>query len=96
MTTKPDAALLRQTILDLATSLGPDKSVSPSDAARAIAGKDEKEWRLLMKPIRSVAVKMAKEGLVAIIRKGKPVDPKEFRGVYRIAVLPLKATETAD
>lgn len=77
---------LRQTILALAKAREPGKSICPSEAARAIAGPDEKRWRLLMKPLRAQAIAMAKAGEIVILRKGKPVDPDEFRGVYRLAI----------
>ena len=77
---------LRATILALASERGPLKTICPSEAARALAGADEKAWRLLMKPIRAEAVRMADEGLVEIRRKNRPVDPHDFRGIYRIAI----------
>ena len=80
-----DNSQLRQTILMLTAERGSGKSICPSEAARAIAGSDEKQWRLLMKPLRAQAVVMAKAGEVVILRKGKPVDPDDFKGVYRLA-----------
>ena len=80
----PDA--LRATILDLLASSGAGKSISPSDAARALVGSDEQQWSRLMKPLRSIAVEMAKAGEIEIRRKGKAVDPDNFRGVYRLAL----------
>jgi hypothetical protein len=38
-----------------------------------------------MQPVRRVAVRLMKEGRAVILRKGRPVDPDDFRGVYRIA-----------
>lgn len=73
-------------ILDLVTERGAAKSICPSEAARALAGTDEKAWRLLMKPIRASAVSMANAGAISILRKGKPVDPNDFRGVYRLSL----------
>jgi hypothetical protein len=43
------------------------------------------QWGPLMQPIRRVAVRLAAEGRIVILRKGKPVDPEEFKGVYRLA-----------
>ena len=63
---------------------GPDKTVCPSEVARAIAGSDEKKWRLLMAPIRIEAVALAGEGKLTIRRKGRIVDPANFKGVYRL------------
>ncbi len=37
-----------------------------------------------MQPIRRVAVRLMKEGRIVITRKGRPVDPDDFRGVYRL------------
>jgi hypothetical protein len=39
-----------------------------------------------MTPIRRVAVRLALEGRLVIYRKGKPVDPNEFKGVYRLGL----------
>ncbi|MEN0087425.1 MAG: DUF3253 domain-containing protein [Pseudomonadota bacterium] len=78
--------LLRQTIVELAHKRGANKSICPSEVARHLAGRDEKVWRLLMKPVRAHAVALADEGKVTITRKGKPVNPHDFRGVYRIRI----------
>ena len=39
-----------------------------------------------MQPIRRVAVALAEAGRVVIYRKGKPVDPRSFKGVYRLGL----------
>lgn len=77
---------LRAAILDLLAALEPGKSISPFDAARALVGSDERQWSRLMKPLRAVAVEMAQSGEIEIRRKGKVVDPANFRGVYRLAL----------
>lgn len=77
---------LRAVILALAAERGSLKTICPSEAARAIAGSDEKRWRILMRPIRAEAIQMADEGLIEIRRKGRPVDPHDFKGIYRIAI----------
>lgn len=81
-----DSSLIEATIRELLISRGAGKTICPSEVARAIAGKDEKEWRLLMKPVRAVAVSLTKKGTLIIKRKGKPVDPDAFKGIYRIAL----------
>lgn len=88
MTLHPSYApgALRAAILDLLTALEPGKSISPFDAARALVGSDERQWSRLMKPLRAVAVEMATAGEIEIRRKGKAVDPANFRGVYRLAL----------
>lgn len=78
---------LRRAIMETLLNRDPGKSICPSEAARNLAGSDEKQWRLVMKPIRQVAVDMAKAGEIRILRKGKDVaDPEDFRGVYRLAL----------
>ena len=50
----------------------------------AIAADDQ--WHTLLTPIRRTAVELALEGRLVIYRKGKPVDPSDFRGVYRLGL----------
>lgn len=80
----PDA--LRQAILSACATRGPAKTVCPSEVARDLAGSNETIWRLLMKPIRREAVRLAKEGEIVIRRKGQIVDPDAFKGIYRLAL----------
>ena len=77
---------IRITINEHLAKAGAGKTISPSDVARAMAGKDEKAWSLLMKPLRRVCIAMAKDGEIEIRRKGKVADPDGFRGVYRLAL----------
>ena len=60
------------------------RSLDPTELARSLAGPDGKVWRLMMTPIRRVAVRLAQGGDATILRKGKAVDPADFKGVYRI------------
>lgn len=72
-----------EAILALAAARGADKSICPSEAARAL---DAEGWRRLMPAVRAAAVDLAKAGRIVILRKGKPVDPEAFKGVYRLAL----------
>lgn len=73
-------------ILRLVRERGPDKSICPSEAAREIGGPHPDGWGPLMIPVRRVAVRLAQEGRVVVLRKGKPVDPNDFKGVYRLSL----------
>ena len=78
---------LAATVLALCASAGPTRTVCPTDAAKAYAqARDEGPlgWRSHLQEVRRVAVALANEGRLVIYRKGKPVDPNEFRGVYRL------------
>lgn len=77
---------LRETMLNLAAQRGEGKSICPSEVARAIAGDHPDNWGPLMQPVRRVAVALTKEGRLVILRKGKPADPDDFRGVYRLSL----------
>ncbi len=70
-------------ILRLVGERGPGKTICPSEAARAERGDD---WRTLMKQVRRAAQKLAREGRIAIYRKGKPVDPDQVKGVIRLGL----------
>jgi hypothetical protein len=76
---------LESTLLRLTAELGPDKTICPTEAARAIAGSSGDAWGALMPAVRRIAVRLANEGRIVISRKGKPVDPNDFKGVYRLA-----------
>jgi hypothetical protein len=79
---------LRTTILDLARQRGPDKSICPSDAARAV---DPENWPDLMDDARAVARELARGGDVEITQKGEVLDPDAtWRGPIRIRALPAE------
>ncbi len=61
-----------------------DATLSAPEIAQAIASADD--WHALLTPIRRAAVELAQAGRLVIYRKGKPVDPTDFRGVYRLGL----------
>jgi hypothetical protein len=79
-----DAAAIRAEILRQTSAHGPDRSICPSEVARALAGGDDGPWRPLMAPVRRAAAELAQAGRIEILRKGKPVPPKAMRGVVRL------------
>ncbi|WP_438275173.1 DUF3253 domain-containing protein [Nitrobacter sp.] len=60
------------------------KTLSAPEIAQAIAS--ESDWHALLMPIRRAAVALAQSGRLVIYRKGKPADPLDFRGVYRLGL----------
>jgi Protein of unknown function (DUF3253) len=79
---------LRAAILALAGHRGPDSSICPSDAARAVGGEG---WRALMDDSRSTAQALACDGDVQITQRGEVVDPRHLpRGPIRIRILPQR------
>ena len=81
MTTDAELADL---ICRMLAERGAGRTISPAEVARAVAGTDETRWSGLMAPIRGAAVRLALEGRVVIRRKGRIVDPADFKGVYRL------------
>jgi hypothetical protein len=41
-----------------------------------------------MQPVRQAAVRLMKQGRIVILRKGRPVDPDDFKGIYRLTLPP--------
>lgn len=81
-------------VLRLACERGAGKTICPTEAAKAAAEqRGEETWQDRLPGVKAAAVRLAKRGGVAIYRKGKPVDPEAFKGVYRIG-LPLGSEET--
>ena len=62
-----------ETLLHLVDERGADKTVCPSEVARALGGPHPDGWGPLMQSVRRVAVALTKAGRIAILRKGRPV-----------------------
>jgi hypothetical protein len=75
-------------ILTLVEQRGVGKSICASEAAREAFGEG---WNAHMRHVRATAVYLARQGRIAILRKGKPADPENFKGVYRLALPPATA-----
>jgi hypothetical protein len=79
-----DAALERA-ILRLLAERGAGKTICPSEAARTVAGSDERPaWEPLMEPARSAARRLVAEGRLFITQGGEVVDPSTARGAIRL------------
>ena len=79
-----DPTAIETALLRLIGERGPGKTLDPTEVARALGGAHPDGWGPLMQPIRRVAVTLAEQGRVVILRKGRPVDPRNFKGVYRV------------
>lgn len=85
---KPDsqpaaAPNFEESLLDALARAG-GGTLSPPEIAHLLA--PEGDWHALLMPIRRAAVKLALTGRLVIYRKGKPADPNDFRGVYRLGL----------
>ena len=72
-----------ETIIQLCAATGEDGAVRPEDVAMELYPED---WQSLTKRIRLTARQLAEAGHIVILRKGEPVDPNDFKGVYRLRI----------
>ncbi len=72
---------LEDVILSLIEARRPGKSICPTEVAKAAGGD---RWRSLLHEVRRAAQALARDGRIVITRKGKAVDPDDFKGVYRL------------
>ncbi|MEM5517328.1 DUF3253 domain-containing protein [Henriciella sp. AS95] len=70
-------------ILRLTAERGQGKTICPSEAARTFRAEN---WQQLMGEVRVRAIKLAHAGEITIYRKGKPADPDDFKGIYRLGL----------
>ena len=80
---------LEQAIAEAVNRRGAGKSICPSEVARALSD----EWRDLMPDIRRVAAAMVARGDLAVLQRGREVDPAKARGPIRLA-RPRRNTST--
>lgn len=81
---------LKAKILQLCETRGPEKSICPSEVARGLEAEEDK-WRALLKPIRQVAIELARQGAIDVLKKGKPVDLDAVKGVIRLRLAASKS-----
>ena len=57
------------------------KSIEPSDVAKEL---QPEQWQRMLPKVRGAALSLMRQGKLTITKKGKPVDPDNFRGVTRL------------
>ena len=87
MKVKPEAVEIEEVLLGLCAARGADKSICPSEAARALA-QTEADWRALMPAVRSVAAGLSRQGKIRFLQGGRTVDPDSAKGPIRLASVP--------
>lgn len=81
---KPVDRELEAAVLRLLEGRARSATICPSEAARAVGGDDEDDWRPLMEPARSAARRLVAAGEVEIVQKGQVVDPSTAKGPIRV------------
>lgn len=72
-------------ILQLCAAEGEEGQIRPEDVAMELKPED---WQSLLKRIRLTSRQLAEMKHIHILRKGKPADPDDFKGVYRLRIRP--------
>ena len=80
----PSSDEIGETVLRLAAARGAASSICPSEVARALRPDD---WRPLMGRVRKVAVDLARQNRLQVLRKGKPAELDALRGVIRLRIV---------
>ena len=57
------------------------KSIEPSDVAKHL---QPEQWQRMLPKVRATALGLMRQGKLTILKKGKPVDPNQFKGVTRL------------
>lgn len=84
-TNPPPPSDIEQIILTLTAARGLEKSICPSEVARALLpGSGQERWQSLMTPVRQAAIRLVAAGRIDILRKGKPVAVGDVKGVIRL------------
>jgi len=79
-------------IFDLLAKTPAGKSISPEQVARALS---QERWQRELGKVRAVAIGLARQDRLVILRHNKPAHPDSFRGVWRMR-LPAPGENVAD
>jgi hypothetical protein len=78
-------AALEATILSLLAERGRDKTICPSEAAKAVGGHEtRRDWEGLIEPARAAARRLVAAGKIVITQHGRIVDPSATKGPIRL------------
>lgn len=78
-----DRHLIRTCLLNKVRQRGPEKTICPSEVARAVGGET---WRDLMETVRAIGADLADEGQIDVVQKGRVVDSRTAKGPIRYRV----------
>ncbi len=68
-------------IFEKLSALGDGKSIEPAEVAKAL---QPEQWQRMLPKVRATALGLMRQGRLTITKKGKAVDPDDFRGVTRL------------
>ena len=80
----PDITAIEATIHRLLAGHETERTLAPTELAQALS--PDTDWHHVLPLVRKAAVDLALAGRLVIYRKGRPVDPKDFKGVWRMGL----------
>ena len=87
-------------ILEMAAAAS--RPIAPRDVAIAMWERHKRpsdrpdSWRRYMVAVRQQVIHLARQERLEILRKGKPVDPNDFKGLYRVRLPVAESGEDAE
>ncbi len=82
----PDDYEIELTLVRLVTDRGADKTVCPSEVARALGAPTRDGWGPLMQPVRRQAVRLMKQAASRSCARARWWRPGRFSRVYRLSL----------
>ena len=80
-----DDAALEAAILSLLAERGRDKTICPSEAAKAVGGQTtRRDWEGLMEPARAAARRLVAQNRIVITQHGQVISPTTAKGAIRL------------
>ena len=80
----PDITAIEATIHRLLAGHETERTLAPTELAQALSA--DADWQHVLPLVRKAAIALALAGRLVIYRKGKPVDPTDFKGVWRMGL----------
>ena len=82
---KTNDHVVEEAILKLLHQRRQGGTICPSEAARALAGSNDRAaWEPLMESVRAAAETLVAEGQIVITQRGRIVDPRHAKGPIRL------------
>lgn len=72
--------MIRDRLLQLVGDRGLEKTLCPSEVARALAADS---WRDLMPRVRDMGIDLAESGVIVVTQRGQSVGPRRAKGPVR-------------
>lgn len=82
---------IERVMLEIASRRAPERTLCPSEVARALA--DRYDWRALMPDVHRIAVVLMLAGRIELTRKGAVLPPRRPKVAYRIRLAGVAGPE---